>query len=166
MALFKLGEDETLINSFKKSPVATTLIVLFLSWLFVTIWADLPGPSYSPTQQPAVAAIQKDIVVTSQTVKQVNGKHRYFFDIRNNDTSPFTGAVNIELLKTNGTKLGQGDFGATSAIQPGLGDYVYIDIRTAPVSISGVTTGISDYKYEVISNNQIVSSGSGKIVTN
>ena len=40
-----------------------------------------------------------DIAVTSQIVKKVDGKCRYFFDIRNNDTENFEGSVEIELIK-------------------------------------------------------------------
>src|SRR2546429_184678 len=41
-----------------------------------------------------------NIVVTSVMVKKVNGKYRYFFDVRNKDTKPFEGDVTVLLYNS------------------------------------------------------------------
>jgi hypothetical protein len=103
-----------------------------------------------------------NIVVTSQIVKKVDGKHRYFFDIRNNDTKDFEGSVTIELINQEGRKLGNETFNTNKAISPNLGTSQYIDINTGPVSVHGAS-GISKFTYEVKVNNQTVRTGEGDI---
>jgi hypothetical protein len=49
----------------------------------------------------------KDIAVTNKVVKHVDGRYRYFFDIRNNDGEAFEGSVTIELVQKSGNALGR-----------------------------------------------------------
>jgi hypothetical protein len=101
------------------------------------------------------------IAVTSQIVKSVGGKHRYFFDIRNGDQTPFAGSVRIDLIGRAGT-LGRETFQTRSPIQPGLGTSVYFDINTGPSSVHG-EYGITSFQYQVREQGQIVASGGGAI---
>lgn len=111
-----------------------------------------------PTIQPF------NIEVTSQIVKKVNGKYRYFFDIRNKDNRPFEGDVKISIYKSNpNSKLGGDTFSTNKPIEPNLGNSVYTDANTGPVSEMG-TNGMTDYKYEVLINKQVVKTGEGKII--
>lgn len=104
----------------------------------------------------------KEIAVTSQIVKKVDGKCRYFFDIRNNDTSDFEGTVEIQLLNTEGAVRGKETFNTNSAIKPTLGSSVFYDINTCPSSVTG-ELGISTYTFKVQVNKDIVAEGVGTI---
>jgi hypothetical protein len=109
-------------------------------------------------------AIQKmNIVVTSQIVKKVGGKHRYFFDVRNQDKQPFNGSVTIELYNDKqSSPLGQDTFNTTAPMQPSLGTSVSLDIATGPTSVAG-EYGITHFKYSVKVNDSEVNVGSGTI---
>src|SRR5688500_7299461 len=60
----------------------------------------------------------KDIAVTNNVVKHVDGKYRYFFDIRNNDGETFEGSVTIELVQKSGNALGWEIFETQQPIEP------------------------------------------------
>lgn len=105
-----------------------------------------------------------EIVVTSQIIKAVGGKYRYFFDIRNKDAQSFTGDVNINLVNALGQSIYDKDFTATEPISSGIGKSVYFDISTGPTSVHG-ENGIKTFTYVVKSNSKIVKSGSGTIST-
>lgn len=118
-----------------------------------------------PTQtaQPKKAIQKMNIIVTSQIVKKVGGKHRYFFDVRNKDKQPFEGAVTIELYNDKQeSPLGQDTFSTNSPMQPTLGTSVSLDIATGPTSVAG-EYGITHFKYSVKVGEDEVSAGSGKI---
>ncbi len=119
--------------------------------------------SAKATTVPTVKAESLNIEVTSQIVKKVNGKYRYFFDIRNKDSKPFEGSVKI-LLSKSGSKMSlAGDtFSSTKPMEPTLGNSVLIEANTGPVSEMG-ENGLVDFKYEVIINKQVVKTGEGKI---
>ncbi len=156
---------ETLAGVFKKHPIITTVLVLIILGTFGSMTGDVATDIVQEPVAPTVAEVQRDIVVTSQTVKMVDGKYRYFFDIRNNDDAPFTGQVNIYLREDSGSKLGQEKFQATAPIQPGMGDSVYIDMNTGPVPHYDPEFAITHYDFEVIEANQIVSIGNGNITS-
>lgn len=106
---------------------------------------------------------QKNINVTSQTVKLIDKKYRYFFDIRNNDKEPFAGNVRIELVQADGNVIGREDFTSTKAIDVGIGNSVFFDINTGPEPYFEQKYAVTGYKYSVTANEQIVASGTGKI---
>ena len=110
---------------------------------------------------PVAEAVSWQISVQNQIVKQVGGKHRYFFDVRNTGARPFAGQVTITLLGNSGP-LGRETFNATRPIAPGLGTSVYLDISTGPVAVHG-EYGIERYAYEVRENGQTITQGSGAI---
>jgi hypothetical protein len=101
-------------------------------------------------------------VVTSQIVKAVGGKHRFFFDIRNQDDQPFSGSVEIELLGTNGNVIYADTFTTNQPIQPGVGTSQYVEASTGPVSVHG-QNGVVSYRYTATSNGSVVRTGEGAI---
>jgi len=104
-----------------------------------------------------------NVVVTSQIVKKVDGKCRYFFDIRNKDTKSFEGAVTIALFTTQlKNKLASDTFDTTKPIEPELGTVVYTDANTCPASIHGAN-GITKFTYTVTVDNIEVNKGEGDI---
>ncbi len=119
-------------------------------------------PTVAPTSTPKPVETY-EIVVTSQIVKKVNGKHRYFFDIRNKDTKPFEGSVTISLFTSKLSNPIAGDtFNTTKAIEPGLGTSVFTDANTGPQSVHG-ENGITKFKYVVKKGDKTVKSGEGAI---
>lgn len=119
---------------------------------------NIPSPTAVPTVKKAESF---NIEITNLIVKKVNNKYRYFFDIRNKDNKPFEGEVKISLYKSN-MKLGYDAFKTNRPIEPNLGNYVYVEANTGPVSQMGVN-GMTDYRYEVMINKQTVKTGEGKI---
>lgn len=118
----------------------------------------------TPTDEPK--AVEKyQVNVTSQIVKRVDGKHRYFFDIRNNDTKDFEGDVSITLFaEAYSNALGGDTFSTNRPVEPGLGTSQYIEINSGPEVIYG-ENGIGKFKYTVKKDGQIVNEGEGIIST-
>lgn len=139
---------------------------------FNNAWKDKPQESdasntaiqttTAPTNTPK--PVEKyNIVVTSQIVKKADGKHRYFFDIRNKDTKSFEGSVTISLFTSEQKNPIAGDtFTTNKAIEPELGTSVYADAHTGPPSVHGAN-GISKFTYTVKKDSEIVNSGEGVI---
>lgn len=104
-----------------------------------------------------------EISVISQIVKKVDGKHRYFFDIRNNDKNDFDGKVSIMLYNDKqNSALGGDIFETVTPIKSQMGNSVNLNINTGPTSVHG-EYGITKFKYEVKIDNKVVKSGEGKI---
>ena len=119
-----------------------------------------------PTQVPPTPKpIKKwNVVATSQVIKNVDGQYRYFFDIRNHDTTAFNGSVTIELYNDQQqTPLGSETFNTTKPMEPTFGSLVYFDIRTGPPSIAA-KYGITHFKYIVKIEGSQSNSGEGKIL--
>lgn len=116
------------------------------------------------TQNQVVAEIvhePMDILITSQTIKQVDGKYRYFFNIKNNDDEPFTGDINIDLISAEGKSIYDRDF-QNASIGAGIGKNVYIDISTGPVRVHGAN-GIANFEFTASIDGQAVNKGNGSI---
>lgn len=121
-----------------------------------------PQPTVGPTSTPKIVE-KYDVVVSSQIVKHVDGKYRYFFDIRNHDTKPFEGSVSITLFtKDLKNPLAGDSFNTKAPIDPELGASVYTDAFTGPTSVHGAN-GIIKFKYVVKVGNDTVNSGEGEI---
>lgn len=104
-----------------------------------------------------------EISVTSSIVKKVDGKHRYFFDILNNDDRVFNGNVEIKIFNDQtSAPLGGDSFSTKIPLEKGRAQYVYIDINTGPVSIHG-EYGSTRFEYLIKIDDQIAGSGNGKI---
>lgn len=115
------------------------------------------------TEETKKEAEKMKVEVTSQIVKKVDKKYRYFFDIRNNDTKPFEGKVSITLYnEKQTTALGGETFNTKQPMQPTIGNSVNFDIHTGPTSQHG-EYGITKFKYSVKVNDVEVNSGEGTI---
>ncbi len=144
-----------------KHPILTILLVVF--GLIVVNSGGDKSKTTEPVKTEVKSTEKLNIVVTSQIVKKVDGKHRYFFDIRNKDTKNFEGSVTITLYNELGSNpLGGDTFKTKKAIEPELGTSEYIDINTGPVKVHGAN-GVSKFKYVVKKDNQIVNEGEGTI---
>jgi len=118
--------------------------------------------SPKPTSTPKLTE-KLNVVATSQIVKKVDGKFRYFFDIRNIDTKNFEGSVSITVYNNlQSSALGGDTFKTNKPIEPKLGTSVYFDINTGPTSVHG-ENGITKFKYVVKKDNQIINEGEGVI---
>lgn len=105
-----------------------------------------------------------EIVVSSQTVKSVGGKYRYFFDIRNQDDQAFSGSVKIELLGKDGRTVYNDTFTTNQPIQPGVGTSQFVEANTGLVSVHG-EYGVASFRYTATSNGSVVKTGEGAIST-
>jgi hypothetical protein len=116
------------------------------------------------TPTPTPEAVKPfNIQVSSQIVKKVDKKHRYFFDIRNNDTQPFEGSVTISLFNDKQkSPLGSETFATKQPIEPELGNSVNFDINTGPKSVHG-EYGITKFTYVVKQADKEVAKGEGVI---
>ncbi|MCC7356749.1 MAG: hypothetical protein IT410_04040 [Candidatus Doudnabacteria bacterium] len=123
--------------------------------------AEEPKEEQTPAKEPPVEPF--NIEVTSQIVKKVDGKYRYFFDIRNKDTKNFEGAVTINLLRANNSRLGSDTFTTTRAIEPNLGFAQYIEINSGPMPMFDSESAITKFTYEVKIDKKSVKSGEGVI---
>lgn len=125
----------------------------------------------NPTNPTQKAVIQQtpppserfNIAVKSEIVKKVDGKYRYFFDIRNHDSKPFEGSITINLFTRESKNSLAGDtFNTNKAIEPNLGTAVYIDAHTGPANIHGAN-GLIKFTYTVKNEGNEVNKGEGQI---
>lgn len=149
----------------KSKTFLGVLCVLFLAF-------GLSGCSTSQSDNTTGEVIQTsqvesiDIQVSSQIVKKVGSKYRYFFDIRNMSENGFEGDVTIKLYNDKQqSPLGSETFSTNSAIEPSLGTSVNFDINTGPVSEHG-EYGITKFSYVVEVSGDEVNSGEGTISEN
>lgn len=141
--------------------VSLLIIVIFITVVAVS-WDSMFG-SDTPTPEVIQATAEPvEVAVTSQIVKAVEGKHRYFFDIRNQDDQPFSGSVEIELLGTNGNVIYADTFTTNQPILPGVGTSQFVEANTGPRSVHG-DSGVVSYRYTATSNGSIVKTGEGQI---
>lgn len=142
--------------------VSLALIVFFIGFM---IWGvrEIFSTDSSPRPEVVKPVVQPmEVVVTSQTVKSVGGKYRYFFDIRNNSERSFAGDVSVDLVNAEGDVVYGDTFTTNQPIAPSLGTSVYIDANTGPTSVHGVN-GIQTYTYEAKVGGQVVKTGAGTI---
>jgi len=104
------------------------------------------------------------ITVTSEIVKKVDGKFRYFFDIRNKGETAFEGTVKIWCITDDENFKFDDSFKTNKPIESGLGTSQYIELNTGTTSTHGAN-GISKYRYEVIVNSDVVQRGGGEITS-
>lgn len=125
----------------------------------VNLPTDNPTPSV--VAQPDVTS--KDITVLSQAVKEVDGKYRYFFVIKNEGTTAFSGEVNIDLINAKGESVYNNTFTTSQAMTPGGITSQYIDAHTGPTSVHG-EYGVQTFKYTVKSSGKVIKSGQGTTI--
>jgi len=111
----------------------------------------------------AIKAEKEQVKVTSLIVKKVDGKFRYFFDIRNYTDKPFEGAVELVLHnKMEGVTNGSESFATKQPIQSGLGTVVFFDAFTGPSSVHGDASVVA-FSYTVTIDGAAVFSGAARI---
>lgn len=132
--------------------VLIVVVVMAVNWLFF-------GDNEAKQQ---ISQEQIEIAVSSQTVKLVSGKYRYFFDIRNNDSQPFSGDVNIAVINAEGDSVYGKTFSSNQPIASGLGTSVYFDINTGLNSTHG-SYGVQSYSYTAKVRGEVVKTGVGTI---
>ena len=115
-------------------------------------------------QIKAVAQAKLDgIVVCSPIVKRVNGKFRYFFDIRNYGPKPFLGTVEISLLnKMKGVTNGKESFQTSQPIPMNLGQSAYMDAHTGPERFHGDAC-VAAFSWRVVVDGNQIKTGAGPI---
>ncbi|CAN5692888.1 hypothetical protein BH11PAT2_BH11PAT2_04720 [soil metagenome] len=167
-----IPEEKTVSEQPKRGEIiAGTIILIIFAFLAYKglhfIFANSPLDSI-PTSASAPVVAQpvsaQNIVVTSQIVKAVGGKYRYFFDIRNQDEKPFSGDVKIELDKSSGEHIYDDSFSTSQPIQPGVGTSQFVETYTGPISVHG-SDGVETFKYTVSSGGSVVKTGQGTIST-
>jgi hypothetical protein len=182
-ALISIPPTGKLINQFLQSKynfiIEGKLKVVVCFVLFVFLMSAIPEtsrhnlPNTEHQQSPVSSAgtqnialtkneqsksHKSNVVVKSLIVKKVDGKFRYFFDIRNNGTEDFNGEVSIYLYNNKQSlELGRDTFKTEYPINPKLGNYVWIEINTGTPLIHG-EFGITKFKYEVKVDNIITKS--------
>ncbi|MFA6429764.1 MAG: hypothetical protein WCV84_04685 [Patescibacteria group bacterium] len=113
-----------------------------------------------------VAPVEKQdlhLTVTSQSVKEVNGKCRYFFDIRNTDEKAFMGTVSITLTSKEGRDIWTEEFSSKeSPISTVIGKSVYFDINTCPISKHG-DAGINQFSFTAKMEGSTAQQGAGEV---
>lgn len=126
-----------------------------------TVGVDNTSPK--PTTELTKSVERVNVVVTSQMIKKVDNKYRYFFDIRNQDSKSFEGSVTISLYREKSKNVLTSDtFTTKSLIKPDLSTAVYLDANTGPTNVHG-EYGLTKYKYEVKANSVVVNSGEGEL---
>lgn len=150
----------------KKVIYGIAILFIFLVILFMFL-DDTEPASYAVDRVPASAITTEkinpiNIKVTSQIVKKVEDKYRYFFDIRNYDSDPFTGTVKIELYNKDSNLVTKDLFTTNSPIEPNIGKSVYLDAYTGTSEIHG-DAGVTNFSFEVVKNDSVVASGNGDI---
>ena len=126
----------------------------------VFVIALTSGNSSNQSESQDQQVQQKDISATSEMVKLVDSKCRYFFSVKNNTDSNFNGLVEIELLNQSGKSVWHDSFDFSRSANTAAS--VYTDANTCPSSVHG-EYGISDYQFSVKENGQTVNSGSAPI---
>lgn len=143
--------------------VSLLIIVIFITVVAVS-WDSMFGSGTPAPEVVQATAEPMEIEVTSQIVKVVGGKHRYFFDIRNQDDKSFSGSVKIELVGTDGNRIYEDTFTTNQPIQPGVGTSQFVEASTGPRSVHG-DSGVVSYRYTVSVGSSVVKTGEGTIST-
>ncbi|MSR57499.1 MAG: hypothetical protein EXS05_07485 [Planctomycetaceae bacterium] len=105
-----------------------------------------------------------DVRVNSLNVKRVDGKFRYFFQIRNHGANPFKGEITISLKRTDGGTTWFETFSTESPMQPDGITVVYTDAHTGPTSEFGEFK-ITTFRFKVKPEGTASSEGNGTINT-
>lgn len=145
-------------NRLQKQITVQNTVISNISPTIPQVTYTAPPPTSTPKPVKKI-----NVVVTSQIVKKVNGKYRYFFDIRNKDVDSFEGTVSILLYKNGQERELAGDsFNTKAPIESEIGTSVYVEAFTGPISEHGAD-GIVKFKYTVRKDNNVVNSGEGVI---
>lgn len=96
------------------------------------------------------AAKPSGMVLSNTIIKQVGGKFRYFFDLRNHGAAPWQGSVEVTLHNTlKGVTNAEEVFEINQPIDPKLGKFFFIEIHTGPRSVHG-DASVKAFSYVLI----------------
>lgn len=142
-------------------------VAVLFAILVIALIVDISNDPKSTTQveadKPTAQQVEQyNIEVTNAIVKKVDGKYRYFFDIRNKDTKDFDGSIKIQLVTGDNVKLSSDTFTTDRPLKPNLGITRYVEANTGPTATNG-ETGYTKFIFELRQNNQIVGTGEGAI---
>ncbi len=144
--------------------LALLLATPFVILVFIALSGDRATPVRTAPEGAALSAAESaSLTVRNMIVKQIGGKHRYFFDIRNAGDRAFAGTVEITLFGKGGG-LGRETFEARRPIMPGLGTSAYVDINTGPPAVHG-EFGTTRFEWLAKEGGRQVASGTGEIST-
>jgi hypothetical protein len=140
------------------------LALLFIIGCTVYSVSLVIGAFSGGDSEPTPQAVQKqmEIAVSSQSVKEVGGKYRYFFNIINNGSEPFSGDIKIVVVNAEGDSVYDDTFSTSQPLVPGGGTSVYIDANTGPTSVHG-SYGVQTYSFTAKVGGEVVKTGSGTI---
>lgn len=101
---------------------------------------------------PAQKAIADKLVVTNSINKKVDGKYRYFFDIKNDNATPVSATVIVTVVSKDDSFKMSTDFGLID-LQPGLHKNGFRELNTGNTAGFGASA-IGKFRYTVkIGNN-------------
>lgn len=155
----------------KKTILIIVGVIAVMGLIGAVIEKTSPATSTPQTKTNEKAVVQDtptpveqyDIKVTSQIVKKVGGKYRYFFSITNGSDKDFTGKVRIEGKTGAGITVisYRADF-SDNPLPAGLSKSVFSDANTAPKQLYG-ENGASTYTFTATLNKNEVAKGEGTI---
>lgn len=131
-----------------KGGSGAMLLIIIVAGILAWIWMFSGDGEKSPVENAWRSADSVGIEVTNTTVKEVGGKYRWFYDIRNEGENPFSGEVRIEVINGLGESVYDRTFMVTDPIYPGVGKSVYFDTSTGPSSIHG-EYGVENFRYQI-----------------
>lgn len=103
---------------------------------------------------------QKDILVESTSIKKINNKYDYWFEIRNNSTSTLKNTVlYIALLDSSGKEATSRSFENKGEINPKMGDIVKINAYSIPYD------AVHSFRYWIKEDGKVIKNGSGSLAT-
>jgi hypothetical protein len=125
-------------------------------------WADRKQRKEKRQSETTNVLPGLDIAVTSLSVKKVDGKFRYFFQIRNDDSEPFDGEITIYLKREDGGTTWFETFSADKPLKPNKATFGYTDANTGPTEEYGEFK-ITNFEFELESKGRAATKGRGKI---
>jgi hypothetical protein len=153
---------------FIKHPIIYTFIVMAIIWWIISgnkenkdqpqeiIQAETTKESLQNTEN---FNILPEFISAKQ---MVNWKCRYFFMIKNNDSTNFEWTVKINLINLKWKKIWKDEFFTETSIVPDTGNLFRIEISTCPVSIFW-EYWIDSFSFEAFKSWRIVNSWTWKI---
>lgn len=118
--------------------------------LLLGIFAACGGVGRRPAPSPTVPERAWNLDVRCLTLKLIDGRHRYFFVIKNDDTDPFTGEIRVNFLRDRGRKVPGDTFTFDgNPLQPGDSRQGYIDMKPGRQITDGEWEGFRGFEYTV-----------------
>ena len=99
--------------------------------------------------EQAAKQVADKLVVTSTTVKKVNGRYQYWFDVQNTSDKPVTGLIDVTLVvKKAGYNLAGGGTIDLKDLQPGLHQVGYREEKVGTSEAFG-DSAVKGFSYKI-----------------